>query len=158
DAVAADEGAVAAAAVDEHEARALAADLGVVAAGVAVVVGVEDDVVAGGAAEAHHVLVERLHDAGMVAEGVDDAQGHGEGTSLSRSMRMPTRNGDAFTTTLFWPSTCTSSSSSRCAAWMAITCPYWLKMGLPLLPPRVTASCWISTASSWFSGARSPSA
>ena len=59
---------------------------------------------------------------------------------------MPMRNGELVTTLVFSPPIETSSSSSMCAACTPITWPYWLKMGLPLLPPRVTASCWMSVA------------
>src|SRR5262249_40373747 len=116
DALAVDEGAVPALQVDEQPGRALAARLGVLAAGVAVELGVEDHVPLGIAAEADHVLVDGLHGAGVAPEGMDEPEGHGVATALRRSMRMPTRKGEAWVTIVCLPPTLTSPSSSRCAA------------------------------------------
>ena len=92
DALAFDPSAVLALEIDEQPAAFVAAELGVVAARVEIVVGVEDDVVVGGAADLDDLLVDRLDLAGVLAEGVDEAEpAHGFGTPRRRSTRIAIR-------------------------------------------------------------------
>lgn len=124
DALARDERAVSATEVEQHPAFALVAELRVVTAGVAIELGVEDHVVVGRPTEAHAAALDDLYGAGLASERVDHPNAHGAGTPRSRSMRIPTRYGDDPRTLVFCPPTSTSVSSSRCAAWMAMTLPY----------------------------------